>query len=87
MHFAWNFFQGYLWGFPVSGGLPKEESIFNQSTTGMNLFTGGSFGPEAGLIALLLFLIIDGILIYKIIEKKKYLNPIWKKSLLEKDNK
>lgn len=80
IHFAWNFFQGYLWGFSVSGGLPKAESIFTQSTTGLNLFTGGTFGPEAGLIALSLTLIIDIVLIKKLIKEKRLLLPLWYKS-------
>ena len=47
-HITWNYFQGYIWGFQVSGittsGLYKIENINN------NIINGGLFGPEGGLI-------------------------------------
>lgn len=47
-HITWNYFQGYIWGFEVSGininGLYKIENISN------NIINGGTFGPEGGLI-------------------------------------
>jgi len=50
MHFSWNFFQGPIFGFPVSGVPP--EGLLITETTGPTWLTGGSFGPEAGLIGL-----------------------------------
>jgi len=50
LHIGWNFFEGAIFGFPVSGVV--DFSIFRQSVTGPALITGGSFGPEAGLILL-----------------------------------
>jgi membrane protease YdiL (CAAX protease family) len=48
LHAGWNFFQGSVFGFPVSGlGL---NSLINMELTGPELLTGGFFGPEAGLI-------------------------------------
>lgn len=47
-HITWNYFQGYIWGFQVSGittnGLYKIKNINN------NIINGGLFGPEGGLI-------------------------------------
>lgn len=50
LHIGWNFFEGTVFGFPVSGSVPF--TLIRQSERGPDLFTGGSFGPEAGLIVL-----------------------------------
>lgn len=50
MHFSWNFFQGPVFGLPVSGVPP--DGIFVLETTGPAWITGGEFGPEAGVTGL-----------------------------------
>ena len=52
-HITWNFFQGSVYGFPVSGLAPHGLYDVNVST-GYDLITGGSFGIEGGLMATLL---------------------------------
>ena len=37
-------------GFPVSG--MNTESLIKQTVSGPNWFTGGSFGPEAGVVVI-----------------------------------
>jgi hypothetical protein len=50
LHIGWNFFEGAVFGFPVSGlTLP---GIIHQTNIGPVIITGGSFGPEAGLVML-----------------------------------
>ncbi len=46
MHWAWNFFQGTIYGFPVSG-LPAR-SLFLADAQGPSWLSGGAFGPEGG---------------------------------------
>jgi len=48
MHAGWNFFQGPIFGFQVSG--VGSESLIKQTAIGPNWITGGSFGPEAGIV-------------------------------------
>jgi membrane protease YdiL (CAAX protease family) len=48
MHLSWNFSEGPLFGFPVSG-LPAN-GLLHVTPTGPEVVTGGGFGPEAGLV-------------------------------------
>ena len=58
-HAGWNFFQGNIFGLPVSGH-PEGTSLWNfGSATGSNdLWTGGAFGVEASLVGTILISIL-----------------------------
>ena len=49
-HITWNFFQGNIFGFPVSGVEPIGATFLSTKQSGPDLWTGGAFGPEAGLM-------------------------------------
>lgn len=51
LHIGWNFFEGTVFGFQVSG-LTDLPRLIYQSSRGIDTVTGGAFGPEAGLILL-----------------------------------
>jgi len=61
LHFGWNFFQGTIFGFTVSGF--EHPGLFHTSISAPTLWTGGAFGPEAGLIILPICL-LGAVLIY-----------------------
>ena len=61
LHMSWNFFQGSVFGFPVSG-LKLGDSLITIQQGGPDFITGGTFGPEAGLIGLAA-IILGGLMI------------------------
>lgn len=63
MHWAWNFVQGGVLGFPISGTTPA--GMIAQQPVGSDLLTGGAYGPEGGLIGMLFrFVVIAMVLGY-----------------------
>ena len=61
LHIGWNFFEGAVFGFPVSG--LDIYQLMRIRVQGPELWTGGAFGPEAGLIVVP-GLILGTVLIY-----------------------
>lgn len=61
-HFAWNYFQGNIFGFPVSGQ-SQSEAVYIIESLRENLLTGGAFGPEAGILTTIVIML--GFLVVK----------------------
>lgn len=51
-HFSWNFFQGPIFGYEVSG--TNTSSLLSQKLTGNEWLTGGEFGFEGSILATIL---------------------------------
>ncbi len=71
MHLSWNYFQGAVFGLPVSGSR-FDTMMMTANTTGPESFTGGYFGPEAGaagLLGLMILLTLNEIYISVIYKK------------------
>jgi membrane protease YdiL (CAAX protease family) len=67
-HITWNYFQGDIFGFLVSGN--NTDSIYKIKVLSSNIINGGNFGPEGGLVVTIL-LVISIILVYKFIPNRK----------------
>jgi|ERR1700694_2358626 len=55
LHFAWNFVQGPILGFPVSGN--GSFGLVSHSMEGDVSLSGGEYGPEAGLLGMVFRLV------------------------------
>ncbi|MFE3543900.1 CPBP family intramembrane glutamic endopeptidase [Nocardia sp. NPDC059177] len=57
LHFGWNFIQAGVFGVTVSGSGTAADGLLHTTLSGPSLLTGGAFGPEASLFALLVCLV------------------------------
>ena len=73
LHTAWNFLQGPVLGFPVSGvHLP---SVLDHELKGSPLVTGGAFGLEASVITGIL-LILSILILFVVYRSRAGRNPL-----------
>lgn len=82
IHISWNFFQGGLFGFAVSG-TPFRGSLIQIQQEGARYMTGGGFGPEAGLLGLFGIFLVLGLTVWYI--RYRYtltsIHPVFQKGL------
>jgi membrane protease YdiL (CAAX protease family) len=57
LHSAWNWFQGNIFGFHVSGMASGGGSLLGLAAQGPAWLTGGVFGPEGGVAVTLVLLL------------------------------
>jgi membrane protease YdiL (CAAX protease family) len=57
LHFAWNFTHSGIFGVALSGSDEAPHGLFHTTLSGPTVLTGGTFGPEASLMALLVCLV------------------------------
>jgi len=69
IHWIWNYTQGNILGFPVSGG-DNVTSVITPEISGPQWLTGGSFGAEASVIAAVIGLLISLWFIRKTIQQR-----------------
>lgn len=62
-HLTWNFFQGNIYGFAVSG--TDSKTIISITSQGNSFISGGDFGAEGSMIATVILLIACIIVIRK----------------------
>jgi membrane protease YdiL (CAAX protease family) len=63
IHFAWNFAQTTLYGFPTSGKHFSEYELTRLTQFGPEWITGGAYGPEGGVLATLM-IVLCGAYVY-----------------------
>ncbi|MCR9132872.1 MAG: CPBP family intramembrane metalloprotease [bacterium] len=88
IHFAWNFAQGGIFGFRVSG-LPIRGSLIQIQQAGNPTWTGGAFGPEGGIIGTLAIILVAYLCVIWIRKKKGNLEmaPVFTNSYLQNEGR
>ena len=75
LHWAWNLFEGPIWGTPVSGLV--APALVTAKLSGPALLTGGAFGPEAGLPTLVLGTALGVAFVVIAIRRQQIVTPGW----------
>ena len=78
IHWAWNFFQGPVFGLPVSG-THWPSSLLEASVQGPIPWTGGAFGPEAGLPAVIFATGLSLTILGQAAAQGALRRPIWRR--------
>ncbi len=68
-HITWNYFQGNVFGFKVSG--TEVEGMLSTSYTTDSILNGGAFGPEGGLFVTAI-LLIGFVVVHLYYKSKKF---------------
>ena len=85
LHAAWDFFEGPVYGAHISGlTLP---SLLQARLSGPAWLTGGAFGPEAGLPALLWGTALGGAFFLLAQRRGQLKTPRWLRRLLRRDGR
>lgn len=79
LHAAWNFTQGPLLGISVSG--IEVKGMLVSRTMGPELISGGEFGAEASIVALVICVSLALFFTRKAIAEGKILKPSWRRPL------
>lgn len=75
LHAAWNFAQGALYGIPVSGF--QQTGLLRPVATGSTLLTGGAFGAEASLTAVVVDTLFGIALLVVAWRRGRFVAPMW----------
>lgn len=70
LHFGWNFTEGGIFGAAVSGG--KSHGLITTVFNGPDWLTGGKFGPEASLPAVIVCVVAATVLLIVAIRRGEW---------------
>jgi membrane protease YdiL (CAAX protease family) len=76
IHFAWNFTEGGIYGAFISGNR-LGKSLITSKIDGPELLTGGDFGPENSLQAVLLGFLVGIMFLWMANRQHKLVQPFW----------
>ncbi|MBI3172158.1 MAG: CPBP family intramembrane metalloprotease [Chloroflexi bacterium] len=77
IHFAWNFVQGGIFGVAVSGN--GVQGLLQSTLDGPPLLSGGAFGAEASIFAVIVCLAAGIYLTWSAWKKGNFIQPFWTK--------
>ncbi|MBK8443598.1 MAG: hypothetical protein IPL35_09350 [Sphingobacteriales bacterium] len=76
LHFAWNYVQSAVFGLAVSGN--DLEGWIVPQVSGNEWITGGSFGPECSIFALILCTSAGIYFLYRAYQRGQWISPNWR---------
>jgi len=77
IHFAWNLTQGGVFGVAVSGG--RSSGLLTSTLSGPALLSGGEFGAEASVIAVLFCLAAGVAFAWRAHARGHFVAPCWRR--------
>jgi len=77
-HVTWNFIQGGVLGAPVSGKV-VAGGFLQTRLSGNPLLSGGKFGPEASVLAVVVGVVLGGWLCTKARNRGRVIVPVWRR--------
>jgi uncharacterized protein len=75
LHAAWNFTQGFIFDVPVSG--LDQEGLVTARLSGPEILSGGAFGLEASVIALIIATAAGVWLVVLSVRRGELVKPWW----------
>jgi membrane protease YdiL (CAAX protease family) len=79
LHVGWNFTEGSLFGMTLSGNT-MAAGLIRGSLNGPRILTGGEFGPEASIVAVILCLAAAAYFILRIVKLNRAEPPVWRQA-------
>lgn len=77
LHAAWNFTEGGIFGASVSGH--SGHGLLTSYFQGAAWLTGGKFGPEASLVAVLVCLAAGCVFLWLAWTRNHFVRPVWRR--------
>jgi hypothetical protein len=75
LHAAWNFAEGYIFDVPVSG--QAEQGLVTAKLSGPVLLSGGPFGLEASVIAVIIAGAAGVWFVWMAVKRGELVQPLW----------
>lgn len=75
LHAAWNFTQGWVFDVPVSGS--DQNGIVEAQLSGPEILSGGAFGLEASIIAMIIATAAGAALVIMAVRRGQLIRPWW----------
>jgi membrane protease YdiL (CAAX protease family) len=76
MHIGWNFTEGSLFSMSISG-TTAQSGLIQGTLGGSQILTGGQFGPEASIVAVLVCLAAALFLLRRTVRLGLVQSPVW----------
>lgn len=82
IHIAWNFTQGGIFSVAVSGH--KIDGLLSGKLVGADWLTGGAFGAEASVVAVVICAAAGAYFLWRAHRKGHFMPPVWKRNASER---